>query len=91
MRILIVTLFAALAGCATQVPLYWTRAGQTDAELLQDNARCEYEAEAATQNPDYSIRGSFAQGIDRGMRKTNLKELCMRSRGWALRPAPPGS
>lgn len=68
-----------LTGCAA-VPAAdrWHKAGVSSAQVNKDDQECSYEAEKAT----YSSGGGFTQGVEDGLRKLKLKEMCMEVRGY---------
>lgn len=75
------TALMLLAGCAG--PSYtWAPLPGSTVNMSQAEARCDYEATAATQGTNYSMRSSLGQELDREMRKQDLLERCMRANGF---------
>ena len=68
-----------LTGCAA-VPAHerWHNASASPAQTEQDEKNCKFEAEKSTS----SSGGGFAQGIEDGVRKLKLTEMCMELRGY---------
>jgi hypothetical protein len=72
----------ALSACAAPKPIVWAKPGAAAHEIDRARTECEFQAAAATQQTDSTLRGGLAAEIDRGMRRNNLMALCMRSRGF---------
>jgi hypothetical protein len=68
-----------LIGCAAQ-PLNerYHKTGATLSQINQDNKECDYEAERSV----HSSGGGFSQGVEDGLKKVKLKEMCMDLRGY---------
>ena len=66
----------------------WVRPDYSPQLFSADRARCEYEAELATNltGTPSSMGAAVAQGIMIGSRKTELIGMCMKIKGWQLRP-----
>lgn len=73
---------SVLAGCATPPPVAWHKAGATQEAFDQDFAKCRYEAVAATQTTDTSMRSIFGQELDRAIRQRDLMDLCLQAKEW---------
>jgi hypothetical protein len=73
----------SLAACALPPGKPWEKSGAGMADRQEALADCEFKATAATQQTDPTLRTGLAAEIDRGMRKTDLMRLCMRSKGWS--------
>lgn len=77
---------AAVAGCAAPRPnhLVWQPTRADVMPLDQAQAKCAYEAAAATQNLDYGYRSAAGREMDRNNRRGELVALCMRAQGYGL-------
>lgn len=89
MRLMTATALGAagllLAGCVA-ANMKWVRPGASVADFEADKLRCQYDAELATANrtAGYGIGGAIASGMATGMKKAELMNLCMRTKGWTL-------
>jgi hypothetical protein len=82
----------AICGCAAQ-PQIWVNPAATQAQAQSDEARCDYEANAATatygsgqtaRSTGEAMGQGFAAGIGRSIEINKLSALCMRAKGYAL-------
>ncbi len=67
----VVLVALVLAGCAAP---HYTKEGVSNDEARQDAAQCRYQAESATA-PIYDV-------IERTIRRNELIESCLQSRGY---------
>ncbi len=63
-----------VSGCAAPK---WVKYGATEADAIQEKARCKYEASAATA----SIQGN---PVGAGMQSALLEHQCMEAKGYRI-------
>lgn len=67
----IIVLMILLSGCAGPS---WSRPGGTQAQLAQDNAQCQYQADLATAAIDNPVHAGIQDAL--------LNISCMKAMGW---------
>lgn len=82
MKLILLVILAIIShGCAPQ-QLVWSKPGAVGDDYKIDATRCDYEATAFTQGTNYSYRTDLGREIDRAIRKSELFNKCMASKGW---------
>lgn len=75
----VVMLAIFVTGCAVQQPRVWKKEG---GNLSQDKSVCEYEAAKSVKGLHTDSRSLFGQDFEIAMKKSEIYELCMKSKGW---------
>jgi hypothetical protein len=85
MRVARIAIICLGVGGCTQAT--WFKPGASLSDFETEKAACEYEAAKATASSGgvgFGMSAAIGAGIDEGLKRAEVQNLCMRSRGWSL-------